>query len=187
MVDASAVQSGVALGLLFTVILLVRTYRLVTGARLSVARLAVFTAFYLVLFALLVGEAYSLVPVYFLGIDALIVVATTVLALPYVRRAVTVTQRPDGQWYYRMGPIIPVVYLVLFLVRMGIDVAVLNESVAGPPVSTSLSVSGQIALLVVDALFAFSTGLLTARSIGVYQEYRSAAPHAPGSPVEGSA
>lgn len=184
MVDASAVQSGVAFGLLFTAILLVRTYRLVTGAPLSVPRLAGFAAFYLFLFALLVGEAYTLLPVGLLGVDALIVVATTLLALPYVRRAVTVSRRPDGQWFYRMGPLIPVVYLFLFLVRMGIDVAVLNESVAGPPVVTSLSPGGQAALALVDALFAFSTGLLTARSIGVYQEYRSAAPRAPGVPLE---
>ncbi len=184
MVDASTVQSTLVFGALIALVLGVRTYRIVTGAPIVVGRLLAFTAFYILLFALLVGEAYTLLPLYLLAVDAVILGATVVLTLPYVRREIVVAQRADGQWIYRMGPIIPVVYLVLFLVRLGIDVAVLNESFAGPPVLTKLSPTGAAALAVVDALFAFSTGLLTARSVGVYREYedaiRAAVPRAGG-------
>ncbi|MGI0131670.1 MAG: hypothetical protein ACREDK_01025 [Thermoplasmata archaeon] len=187
MVAQGALQSAVIFGALIVLILGARTYRMVKGTPLNPARLFLFTAFYVVLFALLVGEVASLLPTYLLVADTILLVVTLVVALPYVRREITVYARADGQWMYRMGPLIPAIYLVLFLVRLAIDVSVLNESFAGPPVLTPLTLPGQVALAIVDGLFAFSTGLLTARSIGVYQEYEAMRRRpSPPSPTSGS-
>jgi hypothetical protein len=173
MASGSPGETGYLLLLAIVVIILVRRfYRLVQGTVVSTGRLVGFAAFYLVLFAFVLLSGYAGVPYYALIADGAIVVVATLIAAPYVERIVRFELRADGQWYYRLGLLIPGLYLVLFGVRLAIDVLLIGENPFAPPTNISLSPLQLILLIVVDALFAFSTGLLVGRSVGVYRAFQ---------------
>ncbi|MCI4317470.1 MAG: hypothetical protein L3J96_02940 [Thermoplasmata archaeon] len=178
MTDTSTLESVAVFGALITILLAVRTYRMLTGTPYSAARLFAFTGIYVALFVLLVAEEYTLLPWYLLPGYGAIILGAAVAWTPHIRRSVRIDRRPDGVWIYRLGALIPLIYLSLFLVRLTINAVVLNQSFTSPPTVMALSPGAQLAVAFVDALFAFSTGLLLARSVGVYQAFQALPPAA---------
>ena len=168
--------------LLIVLLIARRTVRQVSGARVSAARMFGFAALYVLLFvALAFGTLYAAVGAWgpdAFGLLALYVaapVAAGYLAVPYVERIVQFEVRDDGQWYYRLSWHVPVLYLVLFLVRLGTEVAVfgLSDIVVSFPPPPPPSIGALEVLLAVDLLFGASLGLLLGRGIGVYRAYHA--------------
>lgn len=167
--------------LIFVLILARRTYAQIQGAPYSVGRLFGFAGFYVLLFAALAfGTLYAAVATWgsiaygFLVVYVAVPAVAAILAAPYVRRIVRFEQRGSGSWYYRLSWHVPVLYLTLFVVRIGAEVAVFGLSaflITFPPPTPS-SVAALVILIGVDLLFGFSLGLLIGRGIGVYRARR---------------
>lgn len=172
----------IALALL---IMVRRALSMIRGAPVRPAALFGFAAFYVFLFAFIVGLSAAITPWYLLVLDAAIVVVTAVLATGYLRDHVRLERRATGEWTYRLHPWVPIVYMGLFITRIAVSAVVLGPSVFdfSPASSGSLTLFDRVLLDLVDALFAFSTGLLVGRSSGVYLAYRNvrAAPAPPRS------
>lgn len=167
--------------LIFVLIIARRTYAQIQGAPYSVGRLFGFAGFYVLLFAVLAfGTLYAAVATWgslayglLAGYVAVPIIAAT-LAAPYVRRIVRFEQRGNGNWYYRLSWHVPVLYLTLFVVRIGAEIAVFGLSallITFPP-PTPPSVAALAILIGVDLLFAFSLGLLIGRGVGIYRAHR---------------
>jgi hypothetical protein len=146
----------------------------ITGTVLSVGRLVGFSAFYGVLFVAAVVQGFTLLPDYLLGVDAAVAVGAAFLGELYVRGRVDAHERTPGVWIYRLSPIVPLVYLALFVVRLLLDLFVLNLdpfvfTLTPPPVASQVL----WILAVVNLLFALSTGLLLGRNVAVYRAYEA--------------
>lgn len=176
MVTLSTSELSSAL-LLALIVLLVgrRAVAMARGTPVSVARLVLTTLLFLLLFAFLAVEELFLLPVYAVAADVAVVGIVGVLAVPFVERRVTVYRDPVAGWSFRLGLVVPALYLGLFALRFALDFVVVGEDPFGPPVtSVSLSPVALVTLAIVDALFAASAGLLVARSAGIYRAYRTA-------------
>ena len=173
---------GVVVLLLIVLLIVRRTVRQVSGDRVSFSRLFGFAALYVLLFVALAGgtlyaavgawgpDAYGLVAGY-----VVVPVVAGSLAVPYVERIVRLEERSDGRWYYRLSWHVPVLYLVLFLVRVGAEVAIFGAAgtpFAYPPPAPP-SVGALEVLVGVDLLFGASLGLLLGRGIGIYRARRA--------------
>lgn len=190
-VPSPALTPELLILLIVVLVLARRTYRQVTGARYSARRLFGFAGFYILLFAALAfGTLYAAVATW--GSDALLLLAlylaipvvAALLASPYVKRVVRFEQREDGTWYYRLSWHVPVLYLVLFVARIGAEVAVFGLStllITFPP-PTPPSVASLEVLLGVDLLFGVSLGLLIGRGLGVYWAFPATEEEPPRSP-----
>lgn len=171
--DASTLEDvGLVYGL-FLFIVVRRTIRLAQGTPYSEARLAFNAILYLFLFGLAIVYDVGLLPSWSFLVDGAVIVAGVAVATRHVARVVVFSRGPSGV-QYRLGLALPVLYLVLYVVRVAVDLVLLNENpLAGPtglPVLTGWQV---VALLAVNALFSLSAGLLVGRSIGVYLAYRA--------------
>lgn len=160
-----------------------RSVAMSRGTTLSIARLLVSMVLYLGLFALVtLGEVFYL-PLYVILAEIVAVVVVGLSVVPWVQRRVEVYRDPAGGWSFRMGVTIPVLYLALFLLRIALDFLVLGVDPFGPlPAGFTLSTSQTALLAIVDGLYALSTGLVVARTLGIYRAY-SATPkpaRAPG-------
>ncbi len=157
-----------------------RTVRQLRGTVYSAGRLFVAAGLYVLLFAVLGGgtlytavgtwgtSALLLAPFY-LGVPLLAAAVTA----PYIRRIVKFETRADGRRYYRLSWHVPVLYLVLFAVRLAAEAAVFGPSglTAFPPPAPP-SILGLYLLVAVDLLFGVSLGLLLGRGAGVYLAHR---------------
>jgi hypothetical protein len=175
MAGLSPSDTGLVVVLVLIVFIMARrTYMLVHGTVYSPERLAIFSAFYLALYLLAIYSTFTSLPLYSTALDGVLLVAAALIAIPYVERIVVLELRADGQWYYRLPVLIPVLYLVLFVLRLGLDIAVLGQDpfdfTLGAPLS--LTPTQSILLTVVDALFSISTGILVGRSIAVYRAHQ---------------
>jgi hypothetical protein len=166
---------------LFALLVLRRSYRMMHGTPYRVGLLVVLPIFYLVIYAAelsvlaavgvttrLATEAYAS-----LAVDIALVIVGTFFAYRYVRKDV-VLYRPEGSsvLYYRLSPLLPIVYVVLFVVRTVIAAVLLGESPFAFPMPASIESLPPILLLTlsaVDALWGLSTGFLIGRSLGVYR------------------
>jgi hypothetical protein len=179
-------QTAIAYLFIALIALLVvrRALLLTRGMPIGLGRLVVLPAFYVVIYvaelaAIGVGGVGSTVatPLYVsYGVDAALVVVGTFVAYGYTLRHLHIYQ-PEGQttWNYRMNPLLPVVYVVLFIVRVGIETAILNESPLAFPTAGALagvSAFALYSLFLVDALWGLSTGFLVGRSVAVYHAWR---------------
>ncbi len=182
MTDLGALAPGLLVLGLVAVVVAIRSIRMARGAPVSGARLFAYGAVYVLLlaFVLLADAAWR--PVYGYALDALALGAAFALSVPYVAGRVALSRRADGQWVYRLGWSLPVIYLALFFARFALDLVVLGPSAyAGAPVaSPSALPPGSVdALLLVDALFSASAGLLLGRNVAVYLAYRRRSAAAP--------
>ncbi len=177
----SALTPELLVLLVIVLILARRTYRQIQGAPYSVGRMFGFAGFYVLLFAALAfGTLYAAVATWgsiaygILGAYVAVPVVAAILAAPYVRRIVRFEQRGNGNWYYRLSWHVPVLYLALFVVRIGAEFAVFGLSallITFPP-PTPPSVAALAILIGVDLLFAFSLGLLVGRGVGISRAHR---------------
>ena len=157
-----------------------RTIRLVQGTRYSAARQFALTGFYVLLFVALAGgtiwvatSSWGIVGLGLVAPYAAVVVGAALLATPYVRRIVRFEQRAPGVWYYRLPWIVPALYVILFVVRLVLEVALFGPaSVASFTLPTSVPTATLLILIAVDLLYGGSTGILLGRSFGVYYAHR---------------
>ncbi|HKV89654.1 MAG TPA: hypothetical protein VJQ43_00455 [Thermoplasmata archaeon] len=172
----------------FAVLIGRRLIGMVLGTPVRTARLVGFAVVFTLLFVVVLAESFAQIPVWTYGLDAAIVVVASVTATRYVRRHVVLEWR-NGEWYYRLRPIIPAAYLVLFGLRLALDAIVLGiDPFRGPPPnSPMLTGTTLLVVLLVDALFSASTGLLVGRSAGVILEHRQRSLGGSGSAPTGPA
>jgi len=181
---------------LFLIVIIVlilarRTYAMIQGTTYSAARLFVFAGFYVVIYLVLSygtlagafaywgSSTYLLILAY-----VAIPVVAGLVAAPRVERVVHFEQRADGQWYYKLGWVVPVAYLVLFVTRLVAEVVILGPSafyITFPP-PPAPSLGALITLVAVDLLFGVSLGLLLGRGFGVYRAYQKLPKPAPAPP-----
>jgi hypothetical protein len=183
---SSADIGPIVLVALLVVIIGRRVVMMVRGTPVRPARMFTIAAFYVALFAVTIVASYTQLPLWTYGLDAVVVVLAGIGTTLWVRRLVVVEWK-NGVWMYRLGAVIPAVYLTLFVVRLGIDLFVLGVNPFDFTLPSTAPLSGLplILVVVVNALFAFSTGLLVGRTTGVYLEYRTLS--AAGPPPGGAA
>ena len=167
--------SAIVVALLFVLLITRRMLRAVRGAPLSLPRLFGVAGLYVVLFLLLTLEELLYLPYYLPVVDVAVLAAVAALVVPFVQRRVVVYRDPAAGWSYRLGAVIPALYVSLFAARLVIDVAVLGiDPFFTSPTTLELSSSTTALLATVDALYAASTGLLVARTVAIYRAYRAA-------------
>ena len=177
---------------LIVLLLARRTYTLIHGALYSPGRLFGFAAFALLFFALFAGTTlYAALGTWgwpawlILAPYAAAVAVVALLAEPQVHRTARFEQRPDGTTYYRLPWPVPVLYLVLFTARLGIELVLFGlSSVATFSVPSSLPVDVLLVTIGFDLLYAGSVGLLLGRGFGTLRAWRDAqrAPSGSGAP-----
>src|SRR5580700_10570148 len=170
---SSADIGPVVILLLFVVIIGRRVVLMVRGTPVRPARMFLIALFYVLLFAITIAASYAELPLWTYAVDAAVLVAASIGATVLVQRRVVVEWK-DGVWSYRLGALIPAIYLTLFVVRLLLDLFVLNVNPFAFTVPSAAPLTGVSLYIVVlvDALFALSTGLLLGRTVGVYVEYR---------------
>jgi hypothetical protein len=163
----------------FVLIVARRTIAMVQGTRYSAARMFGFTGFYVALFLLLAsGTIVVAAQAWGLGGELLVapyiavLVVAALIAAPYVRRIVRFEVRDGGERYYRLPWVVPVLYLLLFVVRIAMELVLFGPAAFNFTLPTSVSTTALALLVAVDLLFAGSTGLLLGRSVGVYYAHR---------------
>jgi hypothetical protein len=191
---SSVDEEGYAFVALFGLLVLRRAYLLTRGALLRPAVLALFPALYALIYSAelaviyfsAIGTGRWLSAEVGLAADAVLLGAGTWFAHAHSRRGVEVYQ-PIGEsrWYYRLPPLLPVLYVALFFVRTAVAAVVVGETPFVIPSPTQLASISDLAwytLLGVDAVWGLTTGFLIGRNLAVYGEWRrktSATPSAP--------
>jgi hypothetical protein len=169
---------------LFALLVLRRAYWMMKGTPVRYATLIFLPIFYVLIYAVelsgvlyaglsssISGEAAAA-----LSVDVALVLVGVLVAYRYVQQHVELF-RPEGanRLYYRLSPLLPIVYVALFVVRVAIGAAILNESPFAfptPAAIVALSPALRYVFFAVDAVWGFSTGLLLGRSAGVVQTTR---------------
>jgi hypothetical protein len=165
-------QETLVIGLIFGFMIARRAFAQLRGTPVSEGALIGYSVVYPLLFALVIGtESYPIVPLWSLAADLAAGVLGALVAIDYVGRKVTIYQE-DGRWMYRLGPVVPIVYVALFIGRLVLELAIGINPFAGP--SSGITPGALTVLIVVDALFGFSTGLALGRNLGVYRVFRRA-------------
>jgi hypothetical protein len=174
----SAVETSIGIEAVLVLWIGLRSYRSYQGRQYSAGRIILFPVLIVLLFLLTEYETTLAVtwdfPLWTV-IDVIVLAVAAVATLPIASRLVRVTQRSDGVWYYQYGIELIAFYLALWVLRLGLaayyDPASL-EFVAptGPPLSATAS----DALVLIQGLFAVSSGLVIGRAIGTYRLYELA-------------
>ncbi|MCI4326183.1 MAG: hypothetical protein L3K16_00885 [Thermoplasmata archaeon] len=171
----------IVLLILIAVIIGRRVVLMVRGTQVRPGRMFAIAAFYVALFGLTIASSFNELPVWTYVVDIAVVVAASIGATVLVQKRVVVEWK-DGMWMYRLGALIPAIYLTLFVVRLALDLFVLNVNpfdFTTLPSPAPLTGTPLVIVVLVDVLFAFSTGLLVGRTLGVYLEYRKFAKAGP--------
>ena len=169
----TAVETTIGLEVLLVLWIGARSYRSYQGRVYSPGRVLIFPVLILLVFSLTEVETVAAVPWSFplwVVADLVIVVGAAMVTLPIAPRLVRVSRRDDGQWYYQFGIELIAFYLGLWIVRLGLaayyDPASLEFAVpTGPPLSATAS----DVLLLIQGLFAISSGLVIGRGVVTYR------------------
>lgn len=189
---SSADTSALFFLVLIVLIMARRTYALAQGSRYSPVRVFGYGVFSMLLFALFAASTiyvavgtwgvigYALVVPY-----AGIVVVAALIAEPHVRRLVRFEERADGATYFRLPLIVPVLSLLLFVVRLAIEVELFGwSSLTTSSLPSHLAPGALEVLVAFDLLFGVSIGLLIGRGFAVRRAYRERTPAGgPGTPL----
>jgi hypothetical protein len=186
-------SSGDTSALVFLAIIVLimvrRTYRLAQGTPYSPVRVFGFGAFSMLLFVYFAAStiyvaigtwgsiAYALAAPY-LGV----VVVAALVAEPRVRRLVRFEDRGSGAPYYQLPLVVPILSLVLFVVRLAVEIWLFGLSaIASFSFPTTLPVGALEILIAFDLLFGASIGLLIGRGLAIRRAFldRSGAPTTP--------
>ena len=170
--------------LLLGFFILRRSYRLTQGVPLSSVRLVLLPVVYVLLYVAelasisFVGVVSSIAPLTYvsLGVDGALLALGVVLSYLYTLRHVEIYPTPgQSGWSYRMNAFLPVLYVVLFFARVGIEAVVLGLSPFEFPTAASLTGLPTLSLLafaIVDALWGLSTGFLVGRSAAAWHVWQ---------------
>ena len=181
---SSADESAILFLVIIVAIMIRRTYALSQGTPYSTARVFGYGAFSMVLFALFAASTiyvavgswgpigYALVAPY-IGV----VIGSALIAEPRIRRLVKFEERAGGVLYYHLPIVVPVLNLVLFVVRLGIEIWLFGLStITSFQFPTSLPIGALEILIAFDLLFGISIGLLIGRGLAVHRAFL-ARPH----------
>jgi len=153
-------------------------WRLRKGIRLQLWVVGLFGLGYVLVFLLVEAEVlhfpWGLVARAAALFDLLLALGAGFPAVRYAARTTQFERSPTGQWTYRGRIAIPVFWLALFLLRYGVELALLGRVyIFTPTPSHTVPIpTFAVALLTVDALFAISTGVVMGNALGIYSAYR---------------
>lgn len=174
----SALETAIGIEAILVIWIAVRSYRSYQGRRYSSGRVVVFPILIFLLFLLTESETVLTVPWAFpvwTAIDFAVLVAAALATLPMAARLVQVTQRSDGAWYYQYGIELIAFYLGLWVVRLGLAIYYDPASIEFvPPTGAPLSAAASDVLVLIQGLFAISSGLVIGRGLGTYRLYERA-------------
>ncbi|HYA11026.1 MAG TPA: hypothetical protein VEH10_05090 [Thermoplasmata archaeon] len=159
-------------------VILRRSYLMSRGVPYSPARLLLAPVLILFLWCLVELEAPLLTPLaipYFLALDIAILVAAALGARPLAERRTQVARDDSGVWTYRIGFSLAALFLVVFLLRLGLALALFPSALSfGAPPGGYPPFPQQLVLAGIDAIFSVSAGLLVGRSWGVARKVGAA-------------
>jgi hypothetical protein len=176
---SSADTTALVFLVIIVLIMVRRTYALSQGTAYNPARVFGYGAFSSLLFVVFAATTiyvavgtWGLVALALIAPYAGIVVASALVAEPRVRRLVKFEEHPNGQVYFRLPLIVPVLTVILFVVRVGIEVWMFGlNSIATFTLPTSLSVGALAVLIGFDLLYGVSVGLLFGRGFAIRGAY----------------
>jgi hypothetical protein len=152
-------------------------WRLGKGIRVRLWWVALFALFYELLFLLVLEEDLRL-PfgrlTILAGLGDLVLFAVGVVpGFRYTLRTTTFERNAAGKWLYRGRIAIPVAWLSLFLFRYAVEFALLGRVYLFTPIYTQqVTIPTYVAsLILVDALFAASTGLVMGETVAIWWAY----------------
>ncbi|MCI4373278.1 MAG: hypothetical protein L3K02_06525 [Thermoplasmata archaeon] len=167
----SAELTAIVIQLIIVLVIVRRSYLMTQGVPYSLSRLAITPVLILFLWAVTELESTFLTPwaiPYLIALDLAVVVLSSIALIPVAERMTQMYRGPSGEWWYRIGFSLAALFIGTFVIRFAITVLLFpgaleyGSSPGGYP-----SVSEQFVLVMVDALFSLSAGLLVARSIGI--------------------
>jgi hypothetical protein len=176
--------TGEAVGLLLLLLSAVLIFfaawawRLRKGIRVRPRLFVLFTLLYALLFALVEAEVLRLpwggAARGAVLLDLLLLAIGIVPAYRYTTRTTTLERAPSGLWSYRGRLAVPTAWLAFFLLRYGVELQLLGRIyLLAPSAPSSVPLPTYAAALVlVDALFSLSTGLVMGHSLAIYRAYR---------------
>lgn len=194
---SQAALGGYFLVALISIIILRRTYSLTRGTPVRTTRLVILPVIYVALYVSelagiwYAGAGSSQTNLLYAGFgaDVVLLIVGTLVAERLTRPHVELYQpAPDGDWWYRLRPFLPILYVVLFVVRIGLEAAVIGESPFSVPTPAQYDAFTPVelySLFAVDALWGLTTGFLIGRSWAVYALWKSRTAAAP--PASGTA
>lgn len=180
----SATTYAIAVQGLIVLFLAYRSVQAYPGRHLSPARLFVFPVFTLLIFLATEAETVASIPAAYpvwAIVDAVALVVAAVVTVPVTPRFVQVTEVAPGDYVYRYGIELIALYLGLWIVRFALAALYDPSSLAFDFSSSPSALSGTPAtvMLIVQALFAISTGVVVGRSVGTYRLYERENPPPP--------
>jgi hypothetical protein len=174
----SALETAIGIEAILVLWIGVRSYRSYQGRRYSGGRVLIFPVLILLLYLLTEFETISTVPWAFpvwTAIDFVVLVAAALGTIPIASRLVQVTRRSDGEWYYQYGIELIAFYLGLWVVRFGLAIYYDPASIEFvAPTGAPLSATASDVLVLIQGLFAVSSGLVIGRGVGTYRLYEQA-------------
>lgn len=165
------------------------SWRLGRGIRVRLWFIALFTLFYEMVFLLVVTEVLRLpwggIAIGAALLDIVLFAIGIVPGFQYTLRTTRFERLPSGRWVYRGRIAIPAAWLGLFLFRYGVELALLGRIYLFTPTpSQTISIpTFAAALILADALFAASTGLIMGDTLAIwwaYYDQRGRGPVPPG-------
>lgn len=184
-VSSIVVEDYVILAL-FGFFLLRRTYLMTQGVPAGLGRLVFLPIFYVAIYAAElagtwfagIGSGRAELTYLALAADAALIAVGVAVAFRVTSAQVELYRpTPGGAWYYRLRPLLPVLYVVLFFARAAIETVLVGSPPFAVPSAAqfeSISLTALIALFTVDALWGLTTGLLLGRSAAVYAAWKRA-------------
>jgi hypothetical protein len=168
----TALATAIAVEVLLAVWLGVRSYGSYQGRIYSSTRVLVFPVLIILLYAGTEVETVATVPWAFplwTIVDIVVMVASALATLPFAERLVRVSKRYDGQWYYQYGIELIAFYLGLWIVRLALAAYFDPGSIEFVPPTGALSATASDVVVLIQALFSVSSGLVVGRAIGTYR------------------
>lgn len=180
---SSADTSAVVVLALLVLVLARRTYAVARGAPYSPTRVFAYGGFSAVLFVFFAAStiyvaagAWGSVALALVAPYVAVVAGSAALAEPRIRRMVKFEERGDGQVYYRLPWVVPLLTLVLFVARASVEIWQLGLSaVASFSFPTSLPLEALGVLIAFDLLYGLSIGLLIGRGLAIRAAFNARA------------
>jgi len=181
-----AITSGLVILAILVLFMARRTVALYYGSPYSPTRVFGYGAFQTFLFLFFAASTiyvalgtwgyvgFALVVPY-----ALVVVGAAMAIEPRVRAHVKFETRSDGRVYYRLPIVIPLLTLILFIVRVSVEILLFGlAALFSFSFPTSLPVSALILLIAVDLLYGASIGFVYGRGLAVRAAFLARGPPA---------
>lgn len=169
---------AIVIQLLIVLLVLRRSYAMVGGVPYSAPRLVLLPGLILVIWGLDELESLLLTPwalPYLIALDVALLLVAAFGVAGVAQRMTRVDRGESGQWTYRIGFSLAALFLVAFVLRLALALALFPSSLEfGAPPGGYPPVAQQLALAAIDALFSLSAGLLVGRSVGIYRAVESA-------------